>query len=286
MKRWLRLSRGEHAALTLMLMVAAGVSGYNLAARRAAAIVMVNPGDMDEYSALRQEYGPDLNSEHAEEWIVRNFFKDAWDGVFVDVGANHHQRFSNTYYLETSLLPLALPVAAIQNVPASWLDRPLEKWNRASDPVPDAPAGDETTASVISRCQLTPPRSTAAERTVDAAGWIPFWNFDRQVVDEDVEIVGGMRGADGMCRPVTYNLFVFIGGRFAGVLSPTPMTARMDSSSGVVRLPLPAITAEFARYASTDALCCPSSRVTVRYRIDRTPAGPVVAPVDVRTTRP
>ena len=33
-------------------------------------------------------------------------------------------------------------------------------------------------------------------------------------------------------------------------------------------MPLPQITAEFARYAATDPLCCPSSRVTVRYRAD------------------
>ncbi len=89
-----------------------------------------------------------------------------------------------------------------------------------------------------------------------------------------------------MCRPTAYNLFVFVGGRFAGVLSPMPMTSRLDSSSGVVRLPLPGITAEFVRFTSTDPLCCPSSRVTVRYRIDRTAAGPVVAPVEVRNTRP
>jgi len=88
-----------------------------------------------------------------------------------------------------------------------------------------------------------------------------------------------------MCRPATYNLFVFVGGRYAGVLSPASMTSRIDSSSGAVRMPLPVITAEFARYTTTDPLCCPSSRVTVRYRIDRTAAGPVVAPVEVRTTR-
>jgi hypothetical protein len=63
------------------------------------------------------------------------------------------------------------------------------------------------------------------------------------------------------------------------------MTSSRDGSSGVVRLPLPAVTAEFARFATTDPLCCPSSRMTVRYRIDRTPAGPVVVPVDVKTTR-
>jgi hypothetical protein len=152
--------------------------------------------------------------------------------------------------------------------------------------VPAAPAGTETTASIITRCKLTPPRSTPAERAVEAAGWIPFWNFDQQLVRDDVEIVGGMRGADGMCRPEEYNLFAFVGGRFAGVLSPLPMSSRVDSSSGAVRIPLPAITADFVRYASTDALCCPSARVSVRYRIDRTPQGAVVTPVEVRNTRP
>ena len=188
--------------------------------------------------------------------------------------------------LSASSLLLTFPVSAGQGTPSSWLDRPLTNWNQAGSPVPAAPAGEEAAESVIRRCQLTPPRSTAAERAIEAAGWIPFWNVDQQLVREDVEIIAGMRGADGMCRPATYNLFVFVGGRFAGVLSPMPMTSRLDSSSGVVRLPLPGVTAEFVRFASTDPLCCPSSRVTVRYRIDRTAAGPVVAPVEVRNTRP
>jgi hypothetical protein len=152
--------------------------------------------------------------------------------------------------------------------------------------VPAAPKAGESNASIISRCMLTPPRTTKAERAVEAAGWIPFWNVDQQLVRDDVEIVGGMRGADGMCRPATYNLFVFVGDRFAGLLSPTSMASRLDSSSGVVRIALPNITADFARFTSTDPLCCPSSRVTVRYRIDRTPAGAVVVPVEVRSTRP
>jgi hypothetical protein len=97
-----------------------------------------------------------------------------------------------------------------------------------------------------------PPRSTRAERAVEAAGWIPFWNFDQQLVREDVEIVGGMRA---------------------------------DSSLGVVRMPLPALTADFVRFTDTDALCCPSAHVTVRYRIDRTGAGPVVAPSEINAVR-
>ena len=180
---------------------------------------------------------------------------------------------------------LTLPVGAAQDTPASWLDRPLSNWNRAAATVPVAPATGEPIAAVISRCKLQPPESTAAERLVKSAGWIPFWNVDQQLVRDDVEIVGGMRAADGMCRPETYQLFVFVGGRFAGTLSPTPMNARQDASSGVVRLAPPVISTEFARYSKTDPLCCPSSRVTVRYNIERTGEGPLVVPTEIRTTR-
>ena len=51
--------------------------------------------------ALKEVYGPGTNSEHEEEWIIRDYFHGLRDGVFVDVGANHYQRYSNTYYLET-----------------------------------------------------------------------------------------------------------------------------------------------------------------------------------------
>jgi hypothetical protein len=121
------------------------------------------------------------------------------------------------------LLPIASSVVAQEPDPI-WVDRPLTSWNKAGDPLPKPPSLEESRLAVISRCHLTPSVSTAAERAVDAAGWIPFLNFDQQLVQGDVEIVGGMRGADGMCRPEAYNLFVFVGGRFAGLLSPTPMT--------------------------------------------------------------
>ena len=58
---------------------------------------------LGEVQPLAERYGPERHSEHAEEWIVRDFFKDRRAGVFVDVGANHYQRSSNTYYLETAL---------------------------------------------------------------------------------------------------------------------------------------------------------------------------------------
>jgi len=182
-------------------------------------------------------------------------------------------------------LLLSAAAAGQRQRPAGWLDRPLANWNKAGQAIPSAPQDDEAVAAVITRCTLMPLRSTAAERAVAAAGWIPFPYFDQRLAREDVEIVAGMRGADGMCRPAAYNLFVFAGGRFAGALSPLPMTSRLDGSSGAVRLPLPAITAEFSRYSSDDPLCCPSAHVTVRYRIDRTGDAPVLQPTEIRTTR-
>ncbi len=56
-----------------------------------------------EMQVLQARYGPSRHSEGGEEWIVRDFFKDERDGVFVDVGANHYEKASNTYYLETAL---------------------------------------------------------------------------------------------------------------------------------------------------------------------------------------
>jgi FkbM family methyltransferase len=52
---------------------------------------------------LMAAYGPSHYSENEEEWIIRDFFKDRRNGVFVDVGANHYRDFSNTYLLEERL---------------------------------------------------------------------------------------------------------------------------------------------------------------------------------------
>ena len=57
----------------------------------------------DELQQVAEQYGPGRNSRYGEEWIIRDFFKDQRFGVFVDVGANHYQRESNTYFLETQL---------------------------------------------------------------------------------------------------------------------------------------------------------------------------------------
>jgi hypothetical protein len=159
-------------------------------------------------------------------------------------------------------------------------------WNAPGSAVPRPPAAGVDSAALIQRCKLTPLRETPAQRALADAGWIPFLNVDQPLVRDDVEIVGGMSNADGMCRPVGYNLFVFVTGRFAGTLSPEPMSSRLDASSGAVRiLDTETIRAEYARYTDKDALCCPSARVTVRFRIDRALREPLVTAVDLRTNK-
>jgi hypothetical protein len=174
-----------------------------------------------------------------------------------------------------------------QSSGATWLDRPLSNWNDPVRGVPRATATAETIADLATRCTVLVRGRSAGEQALAAAGWLPYLHVDRQLAERDVEILGGMAAADGMCRPDQFNVFVFVGGRLAGTLSPTSMNSRNDGAIGAVRLaPDDTITADFARYLDRDALCCPSARVTVRYRVDRAGPEPVVVPVAVQARRP
>jgi len=65
--------------------------------------VLLGANGAEEIAPLSRAYGPTHFSQFAEEWIIRDFFQDRRDGVFVDVGANDYQHDSTTYYLETAL---------------------------------------------------------------------------------------------------------------------------------------------------------------------------------------
>lgn len=85
----------EVLVVSLLIGILASVGG----ARRAPDFQPDNP----ELRRLAERYGPSRHSEHAEEWIVRDFFQGKRGGVFLDVGAYDYMRLSNTYYLETEL---------------------------------------------------------------------------------------------------------------------------------------------------------------------------------------
>lgn len=194
-----------------------------------------------------------------------------------------HRLFLATLFaLAFSPLQAQAPASA-----PSWLDKqPLTGWNKAGAPLPRATLDAAARQRLVARCKLEVPASTPAERALADAGWIPFLNFDQSLVRDGIEIVDGMADADGMCRPMKYNIFVFVGGKFAGTLSPALMNSREDLSSGAVRiLGADSISSEFSRYLDKDALCCPSSRVTVRYRVDRSGPAPAAVPTEARVTR-
>jgi FkbM family methyltransferase len=74
---------------------------------------------ISELAPLRK-YGPARVSEDFEEWIIRDYFRDRRQGVFLDVGANHYQKASNTYYLETALDWSGVAVDALPEFAAGY----------------------------------------------------------------------------------------------------------------------------------------------------------------------
>jgi hypothetical protein len=168
------------------------------------------------------------------------------------------------------------PVAA----DGAWLDGPPSQWNTPGMAIPQSPhrppQGDQ-------RCfdALVVP-DTAAKRALVEAGWFLFNAPPRPMPGP--EILNGQSGADGMCRPIGYQTFVFVGGVFAGTLSPVLMNSRDEGA--LVQTSIVSdtqIQAEYVRYTNQDPLCCPSARSTATFAIVRDGAGPVVRLVSVST---
>ena len=74
-----------------------------------------------EALSFAKRYGPNRHSEYEEEWLIRDFFRDKRDGVFLDVGANHYRTFSNTYYLETELGWSGIAVEPLRQFEADYI---------------------------------------------------------------------------------------------------------------------------------------------------------------------
>jgi FkbM family methyltransferase len=77
-------------------------------------------GSNAEYEWFKAKYGPSRNSEHAEEWIIRDFFHDRRGGTFVDVGSYDYRRYSNTYYLDQTLAWSGVAVDAQEEFAADY----------------------------------------------------------------------------------------------------------------------------------------------------------------------
>jgi LppP/LprE lipoprotein len=170
------------------------------------------------------------------------------------------------------------PAGATRN----WLDaEALPAWNAPGAPLPRAPR-PQGEPPWSGRCagQARPP-ADSADRAVIEAGWTPVGAQQRF---GDTTVLSAASDADGMCRPLAVQVFVFVEGRFAGTLSPTPMGSREDGVATQVVLVSPGrIWATFARYAPRDPLCCPSRSVEVVFEVQREAGGPAVAPIQLST---
>jgi hypothetical protein len=184
------------------------------------------------------------------------------------------------------VLALAGGEAAAQTAASRWLDaKPIANWNKPGMAIPRGPKSGY--AEEIAECEKRGAEETAKSaptaetRQVAAAGWLGT------AVDKaagDTVIVFARNGADGMCRPMDYQYFVFVKGRFAGTLSPRPMQSREDGSGWLEEKPQALrFTAEFARYRRDDALCCPSRTSTVTYEVREAQGGPLLVPARVAT---
>lgn len=157
----------------------------------------------------------------------------------------------------------------------SWLDRPIRNWNNSST-VPRAPRGEMNDA----RCRdiIRTPESVA-DRALTRVGWSLYGASQTY---GNITVINALSGFDGMCRPTGYNTFVFSGSRFIGKLSPENMDSRTDGSLTHADLwNAKGLSAEFNRYTSNDALCCPSQKSSVVYEISAT----TVKPTNVTTEK-
>jgi hypothetical protein len=177
------------------------------------------------------------------------------------------------------ILALALPAAA-EKTPLAWLDGALTNWNKAGMALPQAPAATEAPGA---RCGGSLRAASGKEdKALIAAGWSPIGAMQ---VFGKARVMLASSGVDGMCRPDGLQGFVFVDGRFAGTLAPQPTRARSDGTLSQLRLLAEdGVLAEFARYLDEDPLCCPSRTTNVRFRIDATPEGALLVPVEASST--
>ena len=163
---------------------------------------------------------------------------------------------------------------------ASWLDEAKPaSWNTPGLPLPAAPRAQ---ASGNPRCrELARPPELDEDKRVRDHGWDLVGGY---LGGWRVLVIRGTAGYDGMCRLRGYQDFVFVRGVFAGTLSPQAMDSRIDGALGRVFLQSDRrLIAEYARYGTTDPLCCPSGTTSVTFEIESDPVA--LRPVSTSTSR-
>lgn len=161
----------------------------------------------------------------------------------------------------------------------SWLDGPVVNWNQPGMTVPTAPPRDP---AVNPRCfEVENAPDSRPEQIVVGAGWTLAGS---RFAGLSPEMVLGTSNFDGMCRPMQFQVFVFVNNQFAGTMSPVLMDSRTDGVlTGRELRPNDVIGGIYQRYKPEDPLCCPSGRSRAVFQIDRSGAAPVLVLKELST---
>lgn len=174
-----------------------------------------------------------------------------------------------------AIASLTLSPLAIAADGGDWLDtETIDNWNVAGASVPIAPPQESTNFEYCKQAIREP--QVLEDVAVTAAGWQLYGPL--QIYGETT-VVMGMANADGMCRPMVHQAFVFVDGEFAGTLSPTPMNSRTDGNLFAIDLIKDNyLRGAYQRYEPSDALCCPSAENYLFFTIEEQEGLPLVIP--------
>ena len=95
-----------------------------------------------DFDALLRN-GSSLYAQHKEEPVLRHFFRDRRDGVFLDVGCYQWRELSTTYYLEKHLGWSGIAIDALGEFQTGW------KHNRPRSRFFQYVVSDRTGAEVV-----------------------------------------------------------------------------------------------------------------------------------------
>jgi hypothetical protein len=195
-------------------------------------------------------------------------------GYLEDMKPTKLALWSSSAMLLVGAMGLTTTAAAQSDPSGTWLDE-TTNWNEVGAELPQAP--DYPDGNNLPNCDSGFRQATLPEDAlVESAGWTLF---GAAKVFNGTTAITAMANADGMCRPLDFQVFVFSDGEFVGTLSPILMDSRTDGSAYNVELyGEDRISAVFNRYTPEDPLCCASGISQLFYELDTDSDSPVLVP--------
>jgi len=147
---------------------------------------------------------------------------------------------------------------------SDWLDmKPLPSWNERKRAILQT---KKISSAELKRCAVVVRQPTLPQdQLLTKMGWTLTGAAH---VFGNTTVVTASEVLDGMCRPLKFDTYVFVGNRVAGTLSPGQMDSRTDGSLVNVQLTGEKnLTAEYVRYRKSDPLCCPYKTEAVTFVI-------------------